>query len=187
MFVRSFVAAAAAVVLAGGAAQAADLIVPSTPVPIYEAGGFSWEGLYVGVRGGLSTYGDNGAAQVGFGQVGGAVGVNFIPADPILLGLEVTGDYYWNNATSGSAFYANLKGGVVVTDQALIYAIAGIGVDTAAGVSVAMYQVGGGVEFAVTDAVTIRGEAVAQGDFTGGAGDNLIEGATATVGVFYHF
>ena len=187
MFVRSFAAATAAMFLVGGAAQAADLIIPSTPVPIYETGGFSWEGLYAGVRGSLSTYGDNGAAQVGFGQVGAAVGVNFIPADPILLGLEVTGDYYWNNTTSGSAFYANIKAGAIVTDPVLIYAIAGIGVDTAAGVSTGMYQVGGGVEFAVTDAITVRGEAVAQGDFTGGAGDNLFEGATGTIGLFYHF
>jgi outer membrane immunogenic protein len=184
---RSIVLAGAAVLAAGTAAQAADLIIPTTPVAIYESAGFSWEGLYAGVRGGFASYGDNGAAQVGFGQIGGVVGVNFMPADPILLGLEISGDYYWNNATSGSTFFANVKAGAVVTDSALIYAIAGVGVDNSAGVSTGMYQVGGGIEFAVTDAVTVRGEVVGQGDFTAGAGDNFLEGAQATVGVFYHF
>ena len=54
------------------------------------------------------------------------------------------------------------------------------------GASTSVYQLGAGVEFAVTDAVTVRGEVVGQGDFNG-ASDPFFESAKATVGVFYHF
>lgn len=184
---RSVALAGAVILLAGTAAQAADLIIPTTPVPIYESAGFSWEGLYAGVRGGFATYGDNGAAQTGFGTVGGVVGVNFVPADPFLLGVEVSADYYWNSVTTGGQFYANLKAGAIVTDAVLVYALGGVGIDSSGGVSTGVYQLGGGIELAVTDAITVRGEVVGQGDFTGGAGDAFFEGAQATLGVFYHF
>ena len=52
MFVRSLSLGVAAAALLAGGAQAADLIIPTTPQPIYEAAGFDWEGLYVGVRAG---------------------------------------------------------------------------------------------------------------------------------------
>lgn len=181
MSVRILALGALAAALSAGAATAADLIIPTTPEPIMASAGFDWSGLYAGVRAGAGSY--NG---VGYGQVGGAVGVNFIPTDPILLGLEVTGDYYWDNATNGGIFFFNLKGGVVVTDNALLYAIGGIGQDYSGGVTTGMYQLGGGAEFAVTDAVTVRAEVVGQGDFDGAA-DPFFEGVQATVGVFYHF
>lgn len=184
---RSIVLAGVVALSTGVAAQAADLIIPTTPVAIYELAGFSWEGLYAGVRGGVAGYADNGGAQGNFGLVGGVVGVNLIVADPLLIGAEISGDYYWNATTTGTAIFANVKAGVVVTDAALIYALAGVGVDTSGGVSSSLYQFGGGVELAVTDSVTVRGEVVAQGDFSAGAGDTFIEGAQATVGVFYHF
>ncbi|HEY8575257.1 MAG TPA: hypothetical protein VIL88_02840, partial [Devosia sp.] len=50
MSVRVLLAGASLAVLGSVAAQAADLIIPTTPEPIYEAAGFDWEGLYVGAR-----------------------------------------------------------------------------------------------------------------------------------------
>lgn len=191
MFVRSLTLGVAAAALMAGGAQAADLIIPTTPQPIYEAAGFNWEGLYAGVRLGGQFTGTTGYAtstnSTTYGVVGGAVGVNFIPMDPVLLGLEVTGDYNWTNATSSSEFFANLRVGAVVTDNAMIYALGGVGVYSSGGTSEGVYQLGGGVEFAVTDAVTVRGELVGQGDFSNTAGDTFFESAKATVGVFYHF
>ena len=181
MFVRSLSLGVAAAALLAGGAQAADLIIPTTPVPIYEAAGFDWEGLYAGVRAG-GTF----ATGTTSGVLGAAVGVNFIPMDPVLLGFEVTGDYVFNNVTTSGDFFANLRVGAIVTDPALIYAIAGAGVTSTGGVSTGRYQLGGGVEFAVTDAVTVRGEVVGLGDFDGAA-DPFFEEAKATVGVFYHF
>jgi outer membrane immunogenic protein len=192
MFVRSLSLGVAAAALLAGGAQAADLIIPTTPQPIYEAAGFDWEGLYVGVRAGGQFVGSDASTYAGYpinttsGVLGAAVGVNFIPVDPFLIGAEVTGDYIWNNAFSTGEFFANLRAGAVVTDTVLVYAIGGIGTNNRTGFSQGVYQLGGGVELAVTDSVTVRGEVVAQGDFDGAA-DAVFEGAKATVGVFYHF
>jgi len=195
MFVRSLSLGVAAAALLAGGAQAADLIIPTTPQPIYEAAGFDWEGLYAGVRlGGQFTSSDattNGyntlAAGTTSGVLGAAVGVNFIPVDPILIGAEVTGDFLWNNtATNSSEFFANLRAGAVVTDSVLVYAIGGLGTNNTGATNVGVYQLGAGVELAVTDSVTVRGELVGQGDFDGAA-DPFFEAAKATVGVYYHF
>lgn len=196
MFVRSLAIGVSAAALMVGGAQAADLIIPTTPQPVYTAAGFDWEGLYAGVRLGGQFVGANAGQYAGatnsttYGVIGAAVGVNFIPVDPILLGIEVTGDYNWNSAvgvTSTSEFFANLRVGAIVTDNAMVYALGGVGVSNDGVTSQGVYQLGGGVEFAVTDAVTVRGEVVGQGDFRSEAGDTFFESAKATVGVFYHF
>lgn len=181
MLIRSIAVGVAAVAMMSSVAQAADLIIPTTPAPIMESAGFSWDGLYIGARGGFNTY-----TGTSYGVVGGVVGANFIVADPILLGAEVTADYIWSNATSAGEYFFNLKGGAVVTDSVLIYALGGVGTYSTGGVNTNLYQLGGGVEVAVTDAITVRGELVGQGDFDGAA-DPFFEGAKATVGVFYHF
>jgi outer membrane immunogenic protein len=192
MFVRSLSLGVAAAALLAGGAQAADLIIPTTPQPIYEAAGFDWEGLYVGARVGGQFTGDSASLyattpiNTTSGVVGAAVGVNFIPVDPFLLGAEVTGDYIWSNDFSSGEFFANLRAGAVVTDSVLVYALGGIGTNTRNNANEGVYQLGGGVELAVTDAITVRGELVGQGDFDGGS-DPFFEGAKATVGVFYHF
>ncbi|SMQ64208.1 Opacity protein [Devosia lucknowensis] len=196
MFVRSLAIGVSAAALLVGGAQAADLIIPTTPQPVYEAAGFDWEGLYVGARLGGQFVGtqDYGVIAAGpastYGVIGAAAGVNFIPVDPILLGVEVTADYMWNSAEAPTAtgeFFANLRVGAVVTDNALIYAIGGLGFANTGAGSVGVYQLGGGVEFAVTDAITVRGEVVGQGDFSSVGADSFFESTKATVGVFYHF
>ena len=196
MFVRSLAIGVSAAAIMVGGAQAADLIIPTTPEPIYAPAGFDWEGLYIGARLGGQFVGANAGAYANvsnnttYGVVGAAVGVNFIPMDPVLLGVEVTGDYMWNTAapvTSSGEFFANLRAGAIVTDNALIYALGGIGFNNAAAGTVGVYQLGGGVEFAVNDVITVRGEVVGQGDFATEAGDAFFESAKATVGVFYHF
>lgn len=181
MFVRSLLVGVSLAAIGSVAASAADLIIPTTPMPIYEAAGFDWEGLYIGARAGGQSYN-----SVGFGHVGLAVGVNFVPVDPILLGVEVTGDWLWGNGISAGEFFANLRAGAIVTDSVLIYGIGGVGAYTTNGFSVGEYQLGGGIELAVTDAVTVRGEVVGLGDFDG-ANDAFFEGVKGTVGVYYHF
>ncbi len=196
MFVRSLAIGVSAAALMVGGAQAADLIIPTTPQPVYTAAGFDWEGLYVGARvGGQFVGSDSYAVNVDpdttYGVVGAAVGVNFIPVDPILLGVEVTADYQWGPAggavETSSEFFANLRVGAIVTDNALVYALAGVGIHNNSVANEGVYQFGAGVEFAVTDAVTVRGEIVGQGDFDDTGSDAFFESAKATVGVFYHF
>lgn len=187
MIARKLVLGVSLAVLGSAAASAADLIIPTTPQPVFQSSGFDWEGLYAGVRaGGVFTDGTDTA-----GVIGAAVGVNFLPADPFLVGVEVTGDYVWGNSiVDQGEFFANVRAGAVVTDSALVYALAGVGFasrDTGAGNNtVGLYQLGGGVEFAVTDAITIRGEVVGVGAFDD-ANNDFFDAAKATVGVFYHF
>lgn len=192
MFVRSLSLGVAAAALLVGGAQAADLIIPTTPQPIYEAAGFDWEGLYAGVRVGGEFYQQDDDSLT-YGVIGAAVGVNFIPVDPILLGVEVTGDYVFGEDDDHfSEFFANVRAGAIVTDSVLVYAIGGVGIangDFAGDDNIGLFQLGGGVELAVTDAITVRGEVVGQGflDEDLGAEDHFFDNAKATVGVFYHF
>jgi outer membrane immunogenic protein len=143
MTVRALLVGVSIAALGSVAASAADLYIPTTPQPIYEAAGFDWEGLYIGARVGGESYNN-----IGYGVIGAAVGVNFIPVDPFLLGLEATGDYIWGNGFGAGEFFANIRAGAIVTDAALVYAIGGVGVYTSNGVTVSEYQLGGGVEFA---------------------------------------
>ncbi|MBS3848339.1 hypothetical protein PSC71_15375 [Devosia sp. J2-20] len=191
MFVRSLSLGVAAAALLAGGAQAADLIIPTTPMPIYESAGFSWEGLYAGVNAGGVFTNANGLtnlqASTSQFSVGGAVGVNFIAYDPILLGLEVQGDYVFQDGDDAGMFLALARVGAVVTDQVMVYAAGGVGMTSRSGTTENIYAIGGGVEVAVTESVSVRGEVLGLGDFSSAAGDQFFDGAKATVGVFYHF
>lgn len=197
MFVRSLTLGVAAAALLSSGAMAADLFIPTTPEPIYEAAGFSWDGLYAGVEAGGLFNGNNagvGGGGVGIlaagttnGVIGGVVGVNFTVADPIIIGAELQGDYVWGNAQDSGLFLALARVGAVVTDQVLVYASGGVGSISTGGTSNGVYALGGGVEVAVTDNVSFRGEILGLGDFATGAGDAFFDSAKATVGVFYHF
>ncbi len=202
MIARSLMVGVAAAALMVSGAQAADLLVPTTPEPIYEAGGFDWDGLYAGVQlGGYFSDIDvvDGAGvlvddDIAFGVIGAHVGVNFTVADPILLGVELQGNWLWNgdNDISAGELLALGRLGAVVTDQVLVYAAGGVGwqfsddIDFGGGDdSEAIYALGAGVEFAVTESVSLRGELLGIGSFDDG--DDFFSGARATVGVSFHF
>ncbi len=187
MFVRSLTLGVAAAALLSSGAMAADLIIPTTPEPIYESAGFSWDGLYAGVEAG-GLFGDD----VTQGVLGGVVGVNFTVADPIIVGLELQGDYVFENEDDdvGDAglFLALGRVGAVVTDQVLVYAAGGFGVTAIDGDTTGVYALGAGVEFAVADNVSVRGEVLGLGSFDDDDdNDDFFQSAKATVGVFYHF
>lgn len=182
MFARSLALGVAAVALASSSAFAADLIVPTTPEPIMESAGFSWDGLYAGVQGGGQFY-----TATSYGLVGAHVGANFTVAAPIVVGVEGTAEWIFNNNASFGEFFANGRLGAVVTDQVMIYALAGTGVEVNnAGTTFGTYQLGGGVEFAVTESVSVRGQLVGVGFYNDG-NNNFFDGSKATVGVSYHF
>ena len=202
MFVRSLSLGVAAAALLSSGAMAADLFIPTTPEPIYEAAGFSWDGLYAGVQAGghFSDIDTLATDDVTFGVIGAHVGVNFTVADPIILGAELQGNWMFNGDEDISAgeFLALARVGAVVTDQVLVYGAGGFGVqfsddidyDGVAGAPVddntGIYALGGGVEFAVTDAVSVRGEILGIG-YMDDADDDFFDAARATVGVSYHF
>ena len=189
MFVRSLSLGVVAAALMASGAYAADLMIPTTPQPIVEASGFTWDGLYAGVEAGGVFSGTPAIAGLPAGTtqgvIGAVVGVNFTVAAPVVLGAELQGDYVFTPGGSG-LFLALAHVGVVATDQVLIYAAGGVGATSTGGVSTGVYALGGGVDVAVTDNVSVRAEVLGLGDFDG-ANDSFFESAKATVGVFYHF
>lgn len=190
MFVRSLTLGVAAVALMASGAQAADLFVPTTPEPVYTApsSAFSWEGLYTGVEAGGFFFDDE-----TYGVIGGVVGANFIPMDPILVGVEIQGDYIFGGDDEDAGLVLALgRVGAVVTDQVLVYAAGGVGSVFADDDSEMVYALGAGVEFAVTQNISLRGEVLGIGDFEDAdppmvSEDDFFDSAKATVGVFYHF
>lgn len=177
---RKIALAAAALVVTGSAAMAADLYVPETPAPIVESAGIGFEGLYTGVQ--LGGYFEDGEdTQL---LVGGVIGYNFT-ADPLLLGVELQGNYYFENDTLDAAgeLLALGKVGFVATNDFAIYALGGVGYVWTDTDDYAEFALGLGAEYKVTDNVGIRGEVLGFGV----DGGDFFDGASATVGVLFHF
>lgn len=163
-----------------GAAHAADLItVPtSTPVemPVYEEPGFNWSGFYAGVYGGLQNS-PVGGSQYGLGVQAG-VNAQF---DFYLLGAEVA--VHGLTGGVGDTSYGQILGraGLVVTDDVLIYAAGGYGIDLGVPAEEDAL-VGGGVEMAVTDSITIEAQYLHGFPVNGGNPKDQF-----TVGANFHF
>jgi outer membrane immunogenic protein len=177
---RTVALAGLVAVLPLGSAMAADAItVPtSTPVemPIYEEPAFDWSGFYAGV------YGAGQASPIGGDQFGLGVsaGVN-AKFDFYLVGAEVA--VHGIAGGVGETSYGQILGraGLVVTDDVVIYGAGGYGIDLGAP-SEDDVLVGGGVELAVTDAVSVEAQYLHGFPVSGGNDKNQF-----TVGANYHF
>lgn len=170
---------AAAAVLFATPVLAADLIIPLSPEPIYEAAGFDWSGVYVG-----AAIGAQGVRMLAPGQgtlegtsaVGGLyAGINW-QAGNLVYGAEADIEYsgYNGNRACGNAAwncngYIDAQGSVrarlgFAVDTLLFYGTAGLAVGNAGGSTTSPggvvfpdsdyrigYTVGAGVEAAFTD------------------------------------
>lgn len=178
---RKLALATAAVALTGSAAMAADLYIPETPMPIVESAGVGFEGLYAGVQ--LGGYFEDGAdTQV---LIGGVIGYNFASA-PLLAGVELQGNYYFENDDFDAAgeILALAKLGFVVTDNVAVYATGGVGYVWEENDDYAEFALGVGAEFKVTEDMSIRGDILGFGYDDGG---DVFDGARATVGLLWSF
>jgi outer membrane immunogenic protein len=167
---HKFLAGAALAVLAASAAPAADLLTPVDP--IYNSPLFDFEGLYVGGTGG-------GAYTAGtlYGTLGVVVGANFAVTDGIIAGVEFQGDTYWNGGYAAYDALALGRLGGFISDNAMLYGDLGAGVLNGAPV----YAFGGGVELAMTEQLSVRGDLQGLGLFGG-----TPSVAKATVGLLFH-
>jgi outer membrane immunogenic protein len=151
--VLAIAALAAAMPIAAYAADAIELPVSSGPaMPVYDDSGFDWNGFYAGVYG-IGQYSALNGGQYGLGV---DLGVN-AQFDFFLIGGEVA-LHGLTNGTVSTAYGEILgRAGVMITDDVLLYAAAGYGMDlTGLGQSDAL--LGGGLEFAATDDVSIRAQ-----------------------------
>lgn len=141
-------------------AHASDLIsVPvqsgAGAVPVAGAGtsGYDWNGFYAGFFGAVQHNSSDDSTQLGAGI---AAGVN-AQFDFILVGGEVTLEGLTDQQLDTAYGTVIGKAGVVLTDDVLLYAAAGYGRDLG-GSARSDLLLGGGVEFAVTDDVSLKAQ-----------------------------
>jgi outer membrane immunogenic protein len=162
------------------ASAAADSIAYTTStaaqMPVHDSVPFDWNGFYAGLYGTGRTSPMQGD-QVG---VGVGVGVN-LAFDFYLVGAEVTLEGLTGD--EGDTSYADLlaRGGLLVTDDVLVYAAAGYGVDTGAP-DETDFLLGAGAEFAVTDSLSLRAQYLHGFPVTGENGKDQV-----TFGANFHF
>jgi len=183
---RKLALAAAVLAVTGSAAMAADLYVPETAAPIVEATGTSFEGFYAGVQLGGVSYNNDIDTDASL-LLGGVVGYNFA-ADPLLLGVELQGNYYFENdeVDAYGDILALGKIGFVPVENFAIYATGGVGYVWTDNTDFAQYALGVGAEFKVTDDMSIRADLLGL-NYDNGNDDEMFDSARATVGVLWHF
>lgn len=163
------------------AALAADLItVPTSAmpeaVPVYDEAGFDWSGFYGGVYGVVQTS-PSGGTQYGPGAMAG-VNAQF---DFYLLGAEVAVEGLTGG--TGSTSYGQILGraGLVATDDVVVYAAGGYGIDM--GVPAEQdVLLGGGVELAVAESISVRAQYLHGFPVEGGNPKDKV-----TLGAAFHF
>ena len=173
----AFVAVIAALSLTVGA-QAADAInidLAGTEVPLYEGDAFDWDGFYAGVYG----VGQGGGAGTALGA-GVELGMN-AQFEFVLVGGEIALQGLTDGATE--TIYGRVTGrtGLLLTDDVLVYAALGYGVDFGAAGNEDLL-VGGGVELALQDNVSVRAEYLRGLPIGGGTPVDQI-----TLGTRFHF
>lgn len=163
-----------------GASQASDAISYQTTanhdIPIAPTSqGYNWEGFYAGIFG-VDQNTTNGN-QLGFGAL---VGAN-VTFDYFLLGGEVAVQGVTDGTTPTSYGQALGRVGVFATDNALVYASAGAGMNL--GVTDEKdLLVGGGLEYAITDNVSLRAQYLHGFPMSGSDSKDQV-----TLGASYHF
>jgi len=177
---RLFIAAAA-ICGAAGAAHAADLITYPTStdkaLPVTStAPGFDWSGFYAGIYG-VGQRSPVGGDQYGIGiDAGVSTTFNFA-----LVGAEVAVEGLTGGNVGTTAYVEGLgRAGILLTDNTLLYGAAGYGGDVNTGEQDVL--AGGGLEFAVNDALSLRAQYLHGFPVTGSNPKDQI-----TLGAQYHF
>lgn len=151
--------------------------IGTTQVAVHDApAGFDWSGFYAGVYGTGRTGGPAGDAL----GVSLALGAN-AAFDFVLLGAEVSVQGLM--AEGDSTAYGQLLGraGIFVTDEVMLYTAAGYGLDLGTPAE-DEFLLGGGVEFALNDDVTLRGQYLRGMPTDGTTGSNQF-----SLGANFHF
>lgn len=142
-----------------GGAYAADAIgIPAPiipPAPIVDDSNFDWNGFYAGVN--ASAENDIDESETNW-ALGAQAGVN-TTFDFFLAGAEVAIDGVFDDPDMYAYGSALARGGVLITDELLAYGAVGYGTDFGAAEGTGDHILaGGGLEFAATENVSIRGQ-----------------------------
>jgi outer membrane immunogenic protein len=162
---------------APAAVRAADSIeVLPADIASVETSDVDWEGFYAGV------YGVTQVSPAGGSQFG--LGVNFganAQLQFVLVGAEVAVHGLTGGAGTDAYLQALGKVGVAATDDIIVYGAGGMGLDLGpvAGTDALL---GGGVELALTDSVSLRGQYLHGFNTTGANPKDQV-----SVGANFHF
>lgn len=155
LFKKSFgllAGGAATLMLAVGATAAADPVITPDPMINYASPGFNWDGFYAGagIGGAALTDGTYATRTLDLQAVGG---YNYTASD-FLIGIKGAIGPYWSAAGGRDVVVSGeLRGGVLITPQTLLYGSAGARYYLR---GAALYGfVGAGAEFAVTDNISM--------------------------------
>lgn len=173
------VLAGAVLAAMSGAAAASDLItvpVGSSEVAMPVAAGFDWSGFYAGVYGVVQSSPERGT-EVGAGIV---AGVN-AQLDFFLVGGEVALHGLTGDTIDTAYGQVTGRGGVLVTDDLLAYASAGYGMELS-GTGERDFLAGGGLEYAVTNDISLNAEYLRGFDLDGGNAKDQF-----SLGARFHF
>ena len=172
MFTRPLAVLVAAALVATPAV-AGDLLIGGADT-IYQSPMFNFEGFYTGVTAGLGNVPVDG----GVGQIGVVAGSNFALTEGLLAGVEFQGGLNWNDTgvTGADALFLG-KGGGYLAEETLLYGTAGAGWVNGEG----SYAAGVGIEQAITDSISVRGEGMATGTW-----GEWFDGGRLTGGVLWH-
>lgn len=170
---RTLLAGAAAIALTTGGAEAADLMVGGYDAG-YSSSLFNFEGFYLGATGGFGAFPVTG----GVWTAGVVAGANFALNEVILAGVEFQGDSLWNGTgfVGVNALFLGKVGGYL-SDDLMVYGTGGAGWVANA----PAYALGAGIEMAVAEQISVRGEVMGTGNWGG-----WMNGAKASVGVLWH-
>lgn len=178
MFVRSTITAW---LLLSGAVLAADPISVSTSnspiaVPVHDQDSFDWGGFYAGIFGGVR----NGSVSGSQPTLGIQAGVN-AQFDFYLVGAEVAVEGLTGGV--GETSYGQLLGraGLVATDDVVIYAAGGYGIDLGAPAEEDVL-LGVGAEMAISDSLSIEAQYLRSVPVSGGNVSDQF-----TIGTNFHF
>lgn len=160
-------------------ARAADpLVVPlstDAALPVTDTE-FDWHGFYAGVYG-VTQSSPVGGMQYGLGV---ELGVN-ARFEFVLIGAEVA--YHGLGGGAGSTSYLQAVGraGVMATDDLVVYAAGGVGIDLGPPAETDVLF-GGGLEYALSDGWSLRGQYLYGVPLTGANPKEQV-----TVGANFHF
>ncbi len=170
---RTLLAGVAAIGLTATGAQAADLLVGGLDTG-YTSNLFNFEGFYVGATAGVGAF----PVVNTVWSAGVVAGANFALNDMILAGVEFQGDSLWNGggfAGVNALFLGKI--GSYLTDDMVVYGTGGGGWVA----NTPSYALGAGIEMAVAEQISVRGEVMGTGTWGG-----WFDGAKATVGILWH-
>ena len=174
--------AAALTLPTGGALSADHITMPVSSgagqLPVVESdSGFDWSGFYAGVYG-VAQNGSVSGLQYGIGVDAGANA----QIDFFLVGGEVALHGLTGGSTIDTAYGQVLgRAGVVITDDVLLYAAAGYGVDLGLPAEDDLL-LGGGIEVAVADDLSLRAQYLRSFPLSGGNTKDQV-----TFGANFHF